>query len=266
MKPKQKLKLPTRKTKPKQSINEYSALIYGQKKIGKTTLCSQFDNALMLFFEAGGKALSVYGMPMSCWDDFLQVLTLLETTDHNFETIVVDTVDIAYKQCFKHVCEKVNMEHPGDEGWGKGWAAIADEFTTAINRVLTMNQGAVFISHSVERELKTRSGRKFTRIVPTLPGQASGIINGLVDSIFYYEQIEEGQQLVIEGNELVTAGSRIKGRFVDCITGAKLEAIPMGDTEEEAFANLQKAFNNELTIAPQKTRKRKPLKLPKKRH
>lgn len=237
-------------------------MVYGEKKIGKTSLCSQFPNALMLFFEAGGKSLASYAMKMSCWNDFLETLDLLENEEHQFETIVIDTADIAYKQCFNHVCEKTGMEHPGDEGWGKGWSAIRDEFTAAINRVMAMNEGAVFVSHSVERELKTRTGRTYTRIVPTMSGQASDIVCGLVDSIFYYEKADQGRHLVIEGTELVTAGTRIRKRFIDCNTKKKLEAIPMGNDEEEAYRNFSAAFENQFSLTKKKTRKRKALKLP----
>ena len=45
--------LPTTKTAPKNTLADLTVLVYGQTKIGKTTLCSQADGALFLATEPG---------------------------------------------------------------------------------------------------------------------------------------------------------------------------------------------------------------------
>ena len=40
--------LPTTRTAPKNTLADLTVLVYGQTKIGKTTLCSQADGALFL--------------------------------------------------------------------------------------------------------------------------------------------------------------------------------------------------------------------------
>lgn len=53
--------LPTEKKQPKQKLEDYSILLYGQPKIGKSTFCSQMDMPLFLATEPGLEALSVWG-------------------------------------------------------------------------------------------------------------------------------------------------------------------------------------------------------------
>lgn len=61
--------LPTAKTQPKPNLADLTVLVYGQTKIGKSTLCSNADNALFLATEPGLNALDVYQAPIQTWED-----------------------------------------------------------------------------------------------------------------------------------------------------------------------------------------------------
>ena len=63
--------LPTTKTPPKTGLSDLTVLVYGQTKIGKTTLCSQAESALFLATEPGLNALDVFQAPILSWDDLL---------------------------------------------------------------------------------------------------------------------------------------------------------------------------------------------------
>src|ERR1044072_9239001 len=78
-------RLPEKKSVPVQNLGGYVMLIYGAKKIGKTSLCSMFDNALFLFFEAGRKALRIFQEPMTSWKKFTRFVQLLKK-DERFDT------------------------------------------------------------------------------------------------------------------------------------------------------------------------------------
>ena len=63
--------LPTTKTQPKPSLADLTVLVYGQTKIGKSTLCSNAEGALFLATEPGLNALDVYQVPIQTWEDLL---------------------------------------------------------------------------------------------------------------------------------------------------------------------------------------------------
>ncbi len=52
--------LPTTPTPPKQNVTNYSILLYGASKCGKTSTASQADGALFLATEPGLNTLEVY--------------------------------------------------------------------------------------------------------------------------------------------------------------------------------------------------------------
>ena len=82
-------------------------LIYGQPKIGKTTLAAQFPRNLLLAFEPGYNALNnKMVQPITKWGEFKTVLKQLEKPEvqEKFDTITIDTADIAWDYCEKYIC------------------------------------------------------------------------------------------------------------------------------------------------------------------
>ena len=176
--------LPTQKTPPKQLLSDLSVLIYGRNKFGKTTLCSQAEGALFLATEAGLNSLEVFQVPIGNWDELLAAAREIAEGKHPFKTIIVDTVDMAYRMCCEHINQKLKVEHESDVGYGKGYALINNEFNRVLNKLALLPYGLVLVSHAQDKELETRTG-KITKIFPTLPDKARKIVLGMVDIIAF---------------------------------------------------------------------------------
>jgi len=235
--------LPTSVSTPSDRMEDYSLLLYGDKKIGKTSLASQFSDALFFFLEPGGKALSVKEVHPKNWSQILGYTTLLEN-DSTFHQIVIDTCDIAYELCMEHVCKKMGIDHPGDEDFGKGWKAVKDEFSAWVRRILNMQKGAILISHSKTVEVKSRMGTKFNRVIPTLAKQAEDVIAGLTDMWYYYTYVGSERVLILEGDDLISAGRRLENSHFHTPDGKRLSMIHMGSSSKQAFKNFIDAWNN----------------------
>ena len=176
--------LPTAKTQPKPELADLTVLVYGQTKIGKSTFCSQADGALFLATEPGLNALDVFQAPIQSWDDLLNACAEVSEGKHPFKTIVIDTIDNAYKFCTDYIVKKYKIEHESDLGYGKGYALVNNEFQRVLTKLAFLPYGLVLISHAKEIEVDTRTG-KYTRIVPTLPDKARKIVLGMVDQVLF---------------------------------------------------------------------------------
>lgn len=176
--------LPTSKTPPKQSLSDLTALIYGPSKIGKTTWCSHAPDALFLATEPGLNALDVFQVPINSWDELLKAAAEIAAGNHSFKTIIIDTVDNAYKLCSEYICAKHKIDHESDLGYGKGYALINGEFQRVLNKLAFLPYGLFLVSHSQQQEIETRTG-KYSKTIPTLPNKARKIVIGLVDIIAY---------------------------------------------------------------------------------
>lgn len=176
--------LPTQRTPPKQTLADLTVLTYGPTKIGKSSWCSHADGALFLSTEPGLNSLEVYQVPITTWDELLIACGEIAEGNHEFKTIIIDTVDNAHKMCSEYICRKFKIEHESDLGYGKGYTLIFNEFQRVLTKLAFLPYGLFLISHSQEIEIETRTG-KYTKIVPTLPEKTRKVVLGMVDMILY---------------------------------------------------------------------------------
>lgn len=238
------LSLPEEVSNPIVELGGYSLLLYSEPKAGKTSLAAQFPDNMFFMFEPGARALSIFQREVKSWSEFRSYLTLMEKTER-FKTVTIDTVDIAYQMCLEWTCKENGWEHPSDGDYGKGWNAVKTEFLAQINRVLKLKRGVIFTSHAAEKEIKSKIGTEYTKIVPTMANGARDICEALVDIWVYMYHDKGGRSMRIRGNEEVAAGHRLQGNHFQ-----GLDVIPAGKDAETAYKNLVDAFNNKLVLKP----------------
>lgn len=246
------LELPDEASEPSTRLCDYTILIHGSKKIGKTSLSAQFPRALAMMFEPGGKALRMLQVACPTWQHFRQFVDKLMANPDYCETVIIDTGSLAYDRCSAYVCAKAEIEHPGDEGFGKGWDRVKKELGFQINRVLLREgKGTLVICHTKTEEIETLSGRKYNKFIPDLSGQANTYFTGIMDVIGYYHILGNERWLQIREDDQADAGCRCEDNFI-AKDGFPVYKIPMGNSAKEAYQNLVKAFENkqEESFAP----------------
>jgi hypothetical protein len=244
-----KASLPTTMSEPSKQLGDYSILIYGEKKIGKTSLAAQFPEALFMMFEPGGKGLKIYQQQIENWAHFKELTKLLRTSDQ-FQTIVIDIVDIAYDMCMTWTGQREGFGHPGDEkDFGKSWKKVEKEFIKGIYDLVGTGRGIIFISHAKESEFIPHVGRPYNKIIPSMTGQVRSFIEGFADIIAFYGYNGRERFLTISGSESLDAGHRLKDQFRSSTNPEEaIISIPMGKSSEEGYQNFMKAFNNEQEL------------------
>lgn len=204
------------------NLRGYSVLFYGEPKSGKTTTASKFPGALVLAFEKGYLTIpGIMAKDINSWGEFRKTLRELDDPDvkNTFQTVVIDTADIAYGYCEKYVCSqasdaKNSYENIADIPFGKGYKMAQAEFDVCIRKILQMNYGLVLISHSQDKTFKDAQGQEFNQIVPTLDNRARLVCERTCDIIGYSRTIEtaEGKsvKLFMRETPRFVAGSRFK--------------------------------------------------------
>lgn len=206
-------------------LRGYSVFFYGEPKSGKTTIATKFPRHLLLAFEKGYNAIpGAMAQPINTWAEFRKVLRQLqdEQVKEKFETIIVDTADIAYDLCEKYICANAKrsdggfgVDAIGDIPFGKGYTMVAKEFDECLRSIVQMGYGLVLISHAVDKTFKDETGQEFNQIVPTLSSKPRNIVSRLCDIIGYSRSImgEDGTtstKLFMRGTPRYEAGSRFK--------------------------------------------------------
>jgi GTPase SAR1 family protein len=228
--------LPTKKSVPEFNLDEYTYLIYGEPKVGKTTFASHFPNAIFLATEAGHKFIECFKVDINGdikdesgkvvkkvlpFEHFKLVCRDLIKAEHEYKTVVIDTADNLYIMAAKSVCRKMGIEHESDADFGKAYSRIKEEIMTVIHALTQHGLGVVFISHVDNREvtisqtISDGNGEHITaevtkkQIDATLSGSAKKLIRGLCDMIFYCYIDDKGKRWFrTKQNESIVAGDR----------------------------------------------------------
>lgn len=260
------VELPTKMLKPKNKLENYSFLFHGIKKVGKTTTVLEAERVLFFQHDPPQNAYERFEIYCPDWRTFKTGLRKLEKECKKkkplYNNVCIDGADRWYSNCMKYVCEKLVIDHPSDEGWGKGWKAVHTEFDDAVNRILSLPLGRWFISHSSWKEQELRDGRTVDRLLPRLTAQAEEILNGAVDAWFAFDiEGSDGKRvLILQGDEVTGAGHRIDTEsaphFRCARTGKPIKKLMLGDSPRSSFDTLMAAFDNEYAV-PKKGAKNK---------
>lgn len=210
----------------------------------KTTIATKFPRHLLLAFEKGYNAIpGAMAQPINTWAEFRKVLRQLkdEKVKEQFETVIIDTADIAYDLCEKYICANAKRPDGGfgvdsvsDIPFGKGYTLVAKEYDECLRSIIQMDYGLVLISHSVDKTFKDEQGQEYNQIVPTLGNKPRAIVSRMCDIIGYSRSVqdEEGKtstKLFMRGTPRYIAGSRFKYTpdYIDFNYQSLVDAIGM---------------------------------------
>lgn len=221
-------------------LRGYSVFLYGAPKTGKTTIACQFPGALLLAFEKGYATIAgamVY--PVNSWSEFKKLFVEFKdpAVKERYQTIVIDTADIAYSYCEKYICTresdaKHSYQNVADIPYGKGYSMAMDEFDECIRKILQLGYGLVIISHDQDKTMKNENGEEYNQIIPTLDKRARLVCERTCDIIGYCREIEDQ-----EGHKTVRMFMRETSRYV---AGSRFKYTP--DSIELSYDNLVKAI------------------------
>lgn len=210
--------------KVSRDLSGYITYIYGEGKTGKTTLASQMGKALLLAFERGYNAIpGIIAQDMMSWSDMKAVMRELkkEEVRNSFQSIIVDTVDIAGTLCEKFVCNQNGVDRIGAIPYGQGWTMMKNEFESTFRAITQLGYAVFFISHDKDKVFKTKEGVEYNQIVPSCPTSFNEIAKNMADVYAYAEKyVEDGiakVRLILRSlDNRVDTGSRFKYIVPQC--------------------------------------------------
>ena len=182
--------------KVSRDLSGYITYIYGEAKIGKTSLAAQADKCLLLATERGYNTIpGIYAVDITCWRDMREVYKELKKPEvkEQYKVLIVDTIDLAAKYCTKYICNQNGISDLSELGWGKGYAQMRSEFEDIFNSLTQMGYAIIFISH-VNRVTNEDTGK--VTIGPSLsPAKVNDIIRNMADIYgwAHYSNDEEGK-------------------------------------------------------------------------
>lgn len=177
-----------------ETIGNVSVLIYGRAGTGKTTLAATFPKPILLLDvrEQGNDSIAEYSddeikvLSVETWEDIEQVYWMLQSGDHPFKTVVIDTVTQMQDVCMDTILEEDNKDFATKRDWGtvsglmKTWIVNYRDLTETGMDVVFIAQERV---HDSESEDENEEGQLDPTVGPRLMPSVAAILNASVKVI-----------------------------------------------------------------------------------
>lgn len=164
--------------------------IHGPAGVGKSTFASNAPNPLFLVTEFGGTdLLDVARLEIENWEDCLKALCELNNGEHDYKTIVIDSIDHLESKIFKMVAEDHKKKSIEDIGYAKGYIFALEywhRFLFEIKKLRQKGMNVILIAHSHMKKLHDPVvGEDYDRYELKLHRKASDLITESMDALLF---------------------------------------------------------------------------------
>lgn len=195
----QTLKQPSRMTlasvtKGKQEIL-YRITEFGPEGTGKTTFAAGAPSPIFLPTEDGTAHLDVARLPRpETLEDVFDALRMLATEEHDYRTLVIDTLDHLEPIIWAKCCKDDGVQTIEDVGGGysRGYNVALDHWRRLLAALeylqRTKRMHLILVAHSHIKNFKNPEGPDYDRYQLMLHDKAAGLIKQWSDDVLFVRQ------------------------------------------------------------------------------
>lgn len=190
-------------------------MIYGPHGLGKTTFGAGAPNPVFILTEDGLGRLEVDHFPLAAsYDDVVGAISTLYEENHNFGTVVIDSLDWLDNLIWADIHSKHDEK---SLAYGKG-AVIAAEYWRGILEGMSAlrddkGMAVVLIAHAEIKRFDSPEVEPFERYQPKLQARSSALVQEWCDAVLFcnFKTIVKKEDVGFnrEINRGITTGERL---------------------------------------------------------
>ncbi len=188
-------------------------LLYGVEKIGKSTFAAGAPNAIFIGAEDGTAQIDVARFPQpESWEDVMGALRNLEKDEHDYQTVVIDTIDWLEPLLWAFICKRDGKRDVESYGFAKGYIAALDEWRLLLHRLdalrATRSMHVILLGHSWIKPFKSPTSEDYDRFELKIHAKAAGLVKEWADAVLFatYEDFAVEKSGRVRG---VSSGARL---------------------------------------------------------
>lgn len=168
----------------------HRVVLYGVEGVGKTTFGATAPRPIFIGTEDGSGALSVDRFPRpERWSDIHEALDVLTLETHQYETLVLDSLDWAEPLIWAHCCERDGKASIEAYGYGKGYNEALSEgrlFLSGLERLQAKRaMNVIIIAHGHLKMLKNPAGDDFERWTLKVNEKLGGAVREWAETVLF---------------------------------------------------------------------------------
>lgn len=167
-------------------------LLYGTEGIGKSTTAAGAPKPVFIPTEDGLGEIDCVAFPLAgTYEQVIAALTALVTDAHDFETVVIDSLDWLERLVFDRLCRdwSVNSIEKVDGGYGKGYThalAYWRELLGLLDRLrLQRNMVVILLAHAKVERFEDPESSSYDRYAPRLHKLAAALVGEWCDAVLF---------------------------------------------------------------------------------
>jgi len=167
-------------------------MAYGIEGIGKSTLAAGTPRPIFIQTEDGLGEIDCDKFPLAySFDDVLAALTELAREPHDYETVVVDSLDWLERLIWDVLCNqyRVNSIEKVDGGYGKGYVHALSHWRKLLDALRTLHTERgmmVFLTaHAKVERFEDPEAPAYDRYSPRLNKHAAALVTEWCDAVLF---------------------------------------------------------------------------------
>lgn len=165
-------------------------LVYGSAGVGKTTFAASARNPIFIPIEDGLGKIDADAFPTPRnYADVRQALDALVNEEHQYRTVVIDSLDWLEPLIWQHTCEKNSWSSIEQPGFGKGYVEALRywrEFLDRLNYLRDQkSMTTILVGHSEIKQFHAPDSEAFDRYIIKLQKSASALVSEHCDVIAF---------------------------------------------------------------------------------
>lgn len=165
-------------------------MVYGVQGVGKSTFGAMSDRPVFIQTEDGLGEVNCAKFPLArSFGDVMAALGELRTGEHNFGTIVIDSLDWLERLIWAEVCAAENVSNIEKIGFQKGYTYAVNYWRQLLDALDGLRSAramsVILIAHSKVEKFQTPEDAAFDRFSPRLHKLASAVVLEWCDEVFF---------------------------------------------------------------------------------
>jgi molybdopterin-guanine dinucleotide biosynthesis protein len=212
------MELPTQVIKSK-TVNPSLLTVFGQSKVGKTTMLSKLNNCLIIDTEKGTRYVDALKVHVNNSTELKEVVKALKGDEGTvYDYLALDTIDNVVSWFEKDVARDNNVDSFAKIPFGDGYNQVRTRVMNMITALMDCCDHVIIIGH----RKKTIIGNESVEVNVSsldLSGKLKNYVMAKSDAIGFVYRDEEGHlKISFEASDEIEAGTRLPhlaGKILD---------------------------------------------------